>query len=219
MADHYQAKDRPFLGVVCVSEHDASMLSYAFPGARVDRVRISVDANLFHPVTDDVTRARPRTISYMPRRGSDDIRAVIGMLQGRRAMKGWEFAAVNGLPEHLVGDALRKSSIYLAVTAHEGFGLPAAEAMACGNYVIGNHGHGGREFFDPSFSKAVATGDLLDFAKQVELAVLEEESQPGWLAERGRMSSDAILTRYTREREALDVEAIYRDLLPGLPPR
>ena len=46
--------------------------------------------------------------------------------------------------------------------------MPAAEAMACGSYVIGNHGQGGREFFLPEFSTAIEAGDTLAFARAVE---------------------------------------------------
>ncbi len=40
--------------------------------------------------------------------------------------------------------ALRTTKIHLAFTHQEGFGLTSAEAITCGNYVIGQHGFGGR---------------------------------------------------------------------------
>ena len=97
---------------------------------------------------------------------------------------------MQGLTHAQVAERLRASRIYLAFTHQEGFGLPAAEAMACGNYVIGNHGQAGREFFDSAFSMPIETGNMLGFARAVEAAVENERS--GRRVPRARPQSLAI---------------------------
>ena len=52
--------------------------------------------------------------------------------------------------EAAVADILRESQVFLSFGHPEGFGLPPAEALACGCLVIGYHGGGGREYFGPA---------------------------------------------------------------------
>ena len=195
-------------GVVTVSRHNREMLQYAFPGCPVHRVHLGLDPKVFHPGAGP----RPRRIAYMPRRGRDDARQVLAMLAGRGVLKGWEVVALDGLAHHEVAEELRRTRIFLAFTSQEGFGLPAAEAMACGNYVVGNHGFAGREFFRPEFCTAVDTGDVLAFAQAVEAVVGNEAGHPGWCAERGRQASDFILKEYTQTREVREVARLYASL-------
>ena len=200
-------------GVVTVSSHSMEMLQHAFPACRVRRLHLGIDKALFHP--GDGPRAR--RIAYMPRRGRDDCLQVLKMLCGRAAIEDWELVPLDGLPHEKVAECLRTTQIFLAFTAQEGFGLPAAEAMACGNYVIGNHGFGGREFFLPRFSTSVQVGDILGFVHAVEAVLASERRKPGWCAEKGRQAARFIHSRYSVARERAEVERIYSDFLamPG----
>lgn len=207
-AGHYVP--RPDLAaVVTVSEHNRDMLRYAFPGAPIHRVRLGLDAGILHP--GSIPSAR--RIGYMPRRGREDAAQVFEMLRGRGVLDGWEIVPLGGLSHRQVADALRTTRIFLAFTTHEGFGLPAAEAMACGNYVIGQHGYGGREFFRPEFSAAIAPGDTFAFAEAVEAAIVQDANAPGWCAERGRRASRFVLGEYACDRERHEVATLYAGLL------
>lgn len=197
--------------VLTVSEHNAAMLAFAFDGVPIHRVRLGIDPQMFFPGDGD----RPRRIAYMPRRGAGDAEQVVQILRARGSLQGWEVVALDGLMHHEVGAALRQSRIFLALTYHEGFGLPAAEAMACGNYVVGYHAYGGREFFKPEFSAAVPTGDIVGVVKAIERAMAEEGSCGGGDEGRGAAASRYILSNYTRQAEIQDVSAFYSELLAG----
>jgi hypothetical protein len=197
---------RPDLaGMLTVSSHNQEMLRHAFPDCAVQRVRISIDPQLFHLGQN----VRPRRIAYMPRRGRDDARQVLAMLNGRGVLDDWSVVALDGLTHAEVADQLRTTRIFLAFTYQEGFGLPAAEAMACGNYVVGHHGFGGREFFRREFSAAIEAGDTLGFVRAVEEAVCNDREHIGWCSERGRKASDFILKEYSLAQEQEDVLTIY----------
>ena len=124
-------------------------------------------------------------------------------------LRGWEIAPLDGLSHEAVADQLRSTQIFLAFTHQEGFGLPAAEAMACGNYVIGNPGFGGRELFRPEFSAAVDSGDVLAFARNVETAIKREAAEPGWCSRMGKLASKFVLETYSLDREKRDVMSFY----------
>jgi len=197
-------------GIVTVSAHNAAMLGFAFPWLEVRRLHLSLDRELFY----DDNSVRARTITYMPRRGSDDARQVLEMCRNRGALDGWAVVPLDGLSHEEVAAQLRLSRIFLAFTYQEGFGLPAAEAMASGNYVIGYHGYGGREFFQPRFSTPISNGDVLDFAERLE--ALLKLDDVGFEPYRLKASKAAqfIRTTYSAEREAEDVLRIYRGFLP-----
>ncbi|WP_428425580.1 glycosyltransferase [Pararhizobium sp.] len=204
----YMAND-DLSGIVTVSSHNQEMLEYSFPNAAVQRVHLGIDPAIFFAGSGN----RPRSIGYMPRRGREDARQVFEMLQARGCLRGWQVTALDGLSHGAVADRLRSTRIFLAFTNQEGFGLPAAEAMACGNYVIGNHGNGGREFFHNDFSCSIDHGDTLAFAKAVEQAIIADREDDDWCTQRGRAASEFILSKYTPEQEKTDVLTLYTKLL------
>lgn len=208
VARHY-AESPDLLAVLTVSEHSTEVLRHAFPQLDVRRVHLGLDRSLLHPAA----QGEGRTISYMPRRGAADAELVLELLRGRGALEGWEVQALDGLSHAETAAALQRSTLFLHFTYQEGFGLPAAEAMACGNLVVGFHGYGGRELFDPDFSRPVPAGDVLTFARTVESVLAEEERRPGFCRSLGLAASAHVLATYTRERERDDVLGVYRELL------
>jgi glycosyltransferase involved in cell wall biosynthesis len=148
----------------------------------------------------------------MLRRGCEDAKQVIAMLRARGLLGNWELVALDGLTHNEVAKQLRMSRIFLAFTDQEGFGLPAAEAMACGNYVIGNHGYGGREFFKPAFSGPVEHGDVMGFVRAIEKAFGYEDRDDSWCLRKGRQASDFILSEYPPRREHDEVVQTYTEM-------
>lgn len=208
VAKHY-VRGSGLVGVVTVSEHSEEMLRYAFDNVDVRRVHVAIDSSMFRSVEG------PRTnrIAYMPRRMSEDAHQLLELLRARGSLDGWEVVPLHGLPHHQVAAQLRATKIFLAFAYQEGFGLPPAEAMACGNYVIGYHGFGGRELFRPDFSTSVETGDIVAFARAVEDVIAKERAQPGWCQARGAKASSFVLSEYSFCREHEEVTRIYAEFL------
>ncbi|QFU18215.1 glycosyltransferase [Microvirga thermotolerans] len=207
---HY-TENPDLVGVVTVSDHSLHVMRHAFNPPRLRRIRLSIDPCIYY--WTDASRAK--RISYMPRRGERDIPPVLGILRARRVLDDWQILPIDGMAPAEVGDALRTSRIFLSFSEQEGFGLPAAEAMACGNYVIGYHGFGGGEFFRPEFSMPVPSADVLAFASEVERAVNRDREDGGWCQRRGREASAFILSEYSPERERGDVIGTYTEFLQG----
>jgi hypothetical protein len=199
----------PDLGaIVTVSDHGVGMLEQVSPRARVLRTHNSIDPSLFYVGSEP----RDRTIVYMPRRGRREAEQVLGMLEARGVLEGWNVLAIHGLSEREVANALRRATVFLSFAYQEGFGLPAAEAMACGAYVVGFHGFGGEEFFRPEFSCPVPSGDVVTFARAVEEVLASEDREPGWCAAHGTLAARFIEDEYSRERESSDLIAAFGPL-------
>ena len=90
------------------------------------------------------------------------------MVSGRRLVS----ASINGLPQESVARLLQKSLIFMAFGHPEGFGLPLAEAAACGCYLIGYSGLGGRELLEIASSnhagQEIPYGDWYAFVQACE---------------------------------------------------
>jgi hypothetical protein len=203
------AQSPDLAGILTVSDYGVDVLRHALPGTNVVRTHNSIDRQLFYPGAG----VRGRTISYMPRRGRDEVRQVLGILRGRGMLERWQIVEIDGLAERQVADRLRDSTVFLSLAHHEGFGLPAAEAMACGAYVVGFHGFGGSEYFRPEFSSAVPSGDILTFARTLERILDQDEREPGWCQARGAAAARFIAAEYSPERERADVVGVYASLL------
>jgi hypothetical protein len=192
--------------ILTVSENNADYLRFAFPGLQIVRVRCAVDGTLFRP--PDVPPGR--RVGVMPRKRPDDCNQLMHLLRARGCLDGWEAVTIDGLDEAATAQAMRSCSVFLSLSKQEGFGLPPAEAMACGCYVVGFTGLGGREFFDPAFSSPVEDGDVLGFARAAEAALAME---PAELAARAKPASEHVLDVYAVERQHADLLGFFDELL------
>ena len=208
VGDHY-AHSPDLLGIIVVSEHNAELLRYVYPERTIHRVRNGLDSAIFHLPAEP----KARRLACFPRRGQQDLTMVLQILRARRALDGWEVFPLDSLDQAAFGAGLRTSAITLSLSYQEGFGLPGAEAMACGNYVIGYHALAGREYMRPEFSATVEAGDVMTVAAVTANAIAEEDQDEGWCLARGQLASAFVLDQYSTERERDSVVAAYRDLL------
>jgi glycosyltransferase involved in cell wall biosynthesis len=192
-----------FAAALTVSSDSAEFLRFAFPGLDVSVVANAIDPNVFHLASG----LPDRRIAMMPRKRPDDAQQILRLLGER--LRDWEVVRIDGAPEGETAAMLRSAPIFLALGRREGFGLPAAEAMASGCYVIGFSGFGGREIFDPAFSTPVEDGDVLAAARAVADLLRLYERQPGSVRESGARASEHIRARYSLERQRGELLAFY----------
>jgi glycosyltransferase involved in cell wall biosynthesis len=209
---YYREGPRP-RAILTVSDYALDMLATAFPSLPVARLHLQID-----PAFRPGAAPRDRTITYMPRKGAAGMADLVRrLIAGMDVAAGWTLEPLDGLAHADVARRLQRSQVFLSFAEREGFGLPAAEAMACGNYVVGSHGYGGMEFFDPRYCAPVAVGDVLGMVRALEEALDRELRQPGWLAERGRQAAAHVSSTYSGEAEAHDVVTAYAGLLEVAP--
>ncbi|HEX2700638.1 MAG TPA: glycosyltransferase family 4 protein [Acidimicrobiales bacterium] len=198
------------LGVLCVSQDNEDYLRYAMEGLAVERVRNRVDETLFHPAGDWATTP---CLAYMPRRRAEDRRELFALLEARSSLDGWEVKAIDGCTPSETADILRTSAVFLSFSEREGFGLPPAEAMACGCYVVGFTGLAGREYFRPDFCTPVPEGDVLAFARATEEVLGRVRQDRPSVHAAGRRASEFILAEYSAEHQVSDLRRVYERFL------
>lgn len=199
---------REVTAAVVVSDDNATYLRHAFPALDVRRTVNAVDPARFHPAP------KRRRIAYMPRKNADHALQVLKILAFRGVLESVEVVALDGLPEDHVAAVLRETLVFLSFGAPEGFGLPAAEAMAAGCVVVGYHGMGGREFFTPDVAYPIDQGDIVAFARTVEETLARPVDE---LAALGARASVRIRQRYSPEAERASVVDAWTGLLMRAP--
>ncbi|MGP5220318.1 glycosyltransferase [Arthrobacter rhombi] len=192
--------------VLTVSNDGAELLRMTFPDTPVWTVRNVVDESVFYPIPE-----RPRrNVAYVPSRRPDELSQLLHLLNARREFSTgeWSLTGLSGLTEIEMANALRRSSIFLSLSHRDGFGLPPAEAMACGAYVIGHPGGGGTEFFDPAYCSPAHDNT------QIMRALLDTMSMPReQLQISGAKASASVLSHYSAEGLRTDLDAFYSGLL------
>lgn len=130
----------------CVSKHDYEILtkSMLLPPDKVSLLTNGIEPDICIP-----PRAKKKyQIAYMPRKNSRDSRIVRTLIENQSWSKGWSFNPIEDMSHSETIQTLQDSLIFLSFGYPEGFGLPVAEALACGCAVIGYSGLGGRELFN-----------------------------------------------------------------------
>jgi glycosyltransferase involved in cell wall biosynthesis len=196
------------VAILAVSQDNVDVLDYAFPGVPVHLVRNVVDAEVFFRPPGP----RARRIAYLTHRRPAEREQLFHILRSRGVAAGWDLVPIEARTERQTAALLRQCAIFLSFSEREGFGLPPAEAMAAGCYVVGFTGLAGRDFFDPSYCSPVPEADLLAFARAVEAACDTHERDPATLAEAGRRASQAILARYRPDHLRDDLRAVFGSL-------
>lgn len=199
------------LATIVVSENSKQYLEFSFPNLRIFRIFLGINDKMFH-----YTEKKKQRICYMPRKLGDDVQQVIHILKQKEALKDWEFIAIDNKTEQEVAQMMKESIIFLSFSHREGFGLPPAEAMACGCYVIGYHGEGGKEFFYPEFSISIDNGDIIGFVKKIEEIVYLYEKNPQEILQKGKQASDFILNRYSFDNEEYSVINVWENILKNI---
>lgn len=180
--------------MITFSDLNFEIAKSAFSSLPIYNARLFVDSSIF-----EYSSKKKLQIAYMPRRGLDDLRSIINLLGFRGSLNGVELVSIESMDQHQVAQVFKESLIFLTFSSREGFGLPAAEAMACGCVVVGSHGGGGREFFDPEYCYPVDDGDYLAAVHSVEECLADFKERPSDVLKMGLAASNHILSKYSQD--------------------
>jgi glycosyltransferase involved in cell wall biosynthesis len=195
------------IATIVVSEDSKTYIEYAFQNLNLYRIRLGIDKNVFYPKSN-----KKKQIAFMPRKLEKDVHQVLNILQQRNFSKDWTFVAIDNKSESQVAQIMQESYIFLSFNQTEGFGLPPAEAMACGSIVIGYSGRGGREYFKDNLTYEIEDRDIMGFASKIEeITNLIDKDENSFIV-KGEKASEYILNEYNLKNEENDVIHIWKDI-------
>ena len=201
-------KHSDLLGVIVNSEDGKKYLEHAFPHLIIHRVHYGFDSNKF-----EFSKQKKPQICLMTRRLKSDIVQVINILKFRGVLNNWDIKLIENMDEEQVANCMKESALFLSFNINEGFGMPPAEAMACGCIVVGYTGKGGIEIFKDEFSYPIPDRDIQAFSKTLERVLKEYEINALPFIEKGEKASKFILSEYSLSVEENDIVSIWKKLL------
>lgn len=200
--------DKNTITTIVASEEAVNYLGYVYPNINLFRIHYGIDERVFN-----YSFSKKRQIAYMPRKLHEDVIQVIGILKERALINSWEFIEINNMTETQVAEIFKESAIFLSFNHREGFGMPPAEAMACGCVVIGYTGFGGKEYFKEEFSYAIPERNVQAFVCKIEELILQYENDEKSFLYKGRQASNFILNEYAMEVEKRDIVNVWTRII------
>lgn len=203
--------DSDVKGVLVVSEDSKRYLEYAFPDLSIFHVHPGLSAGF------SCSGKKKKQIAFMPRKHIEEVRQVVNILKYRGALTGWELVPIQDVHESQVIQTLRESAIFLSFGYPEGCPGPPREAMACGCFLVGYHGQGGKEFMSGPTCWPIDEGKVLEFATAVEELIERFNDDKLYLAGEREGASKKILSSYSCEREEQEILELWNDIMTKTP--
>jgi glycosyltransferase involved in cell wall biosynthesis len=198
------------LQVLSISEDTHQFLSQnvGIPDRRLNRI-----VNAIEPMFSG-NQPKSNRLHWMPRKNPEHVQAVLFGMQrcGLRYSEGWQAEPLQQLSHQQVADRLNAARIFLAFGHPEGFGLPIAEAMAAGCWVVGYSGGGGAELFRFGASCQVAFGDWSAFVAGIQAALEVFALKPRETQLRLHRQALAVSSLYSHEQERASIAAAWESV-------
>jgi hypothetical protein len=152
--------------ILAISEHIKELVAINFPDTlnKIIRVTPTIPHKLFSAGS---WHQKENVITYMPRKNAAHAESVIKALSAWLPSN-WRIEPIHNASESEVAARLSKSRIFLTFSTPEGFGLPPLEAALSGNYVIGYHGNGGKEYWEAPVFQEIYPYDISAFVEAIK---------------------------------------------------
>jgi glycosyltransferase involved in cell wall biosynthesis len=199
---------RDIIQVIVVSDHDYDLFEWIFPGIKLSRFICGISEKLFY-----FTPHKQMQIAVMPRKLPSDYHFLENLLRVKADLADIPIKTIENIPHAECAAILRESAIFISFSHREGFGLPPAEAMACGCMVIGYHGQGGKEYFTEDTAIHIEPWDMLNYAKAVSNIIQEFTTNKMQFIEQRKKSSEFILGKYSIKNQEQSILQIIAPLI------
>ena len=180
--------------VLAVSDAIATFLERAcVPGFPIHRVPVEIE-EYFRPLPKE------RRVALMPRRRREDLLGAVQLVRRSGRLDGWEIVLIDAMTQAQVAEELGRAAIFLFGAEREGLGLPGAEAMAAGCYVVGFTGDGAKEYLTPDCAGVVLDSDVVGMADLTLEAMHAFDHDRPALQARIDLGRDRVLERHSGPR-------------------
>lgn len=180
-------------------------------GAEPEKIPLFISSDLYA-----YQKHKSFQIAYMPRKRAHDSTALIRALKAVPNLRNIPFVPIDGVSTDEAARLLRESLFFLSLPEREGFGLPAAEAMATGALVIGYTGIGGDEFFNDMSGFPIPEDNLMKLYETVVEVITLYQENPTPLDELRSQAAVAIRENYPKSQFEREVVRIFSKIRESL---
>lgn len=197
--------------VLSISEdtHDFLSFNLSVPDHRLSRIINAIETSFVpqFPKND--------ILHWMPRKNPSHVFSIITSMQlsSLANSKGWHGEPLVDLPHVEVANKLNSAKIFLSFGHPEGFGLPVAEAMASGCWVIGYSGGGAKELFRFGASHEIPFGDWHLFNKAISEVFDLFAQSPREVSLRLQRQSLAVRSLYNFDAEHQSIDTAWKAIV------
>jgi glycosyltransferase involved in cell wall biosynthesis len=115
---------------------------------------------------------------------------------------------LSGIDDEAVRDAYRRASVFVCPSLYEGFGLPIAEAMACGKAVISSDGGALPEVVGDA-GVLVPAGDIEALSSAIENLLLDDDAR----TQLGNLARRRVVNHFSWAEVAKKLTDYYHSML------
>ena len=162
------------------------------PGFPLHNVPVQIE-DWFQPAKKE------KRIALMPRRRREDLLGAVQLVRRSGRLGDWQFVLIDGMTQEQVARELGRSAIFLFGAEREGVGLPGAEAMASGCYVVGFTGDGAKEYMLPEHASVIADSDVVAMADRTLEAMHWFDHERELFDARAEMGRRWVRSRHSAE--------------------
>jgi len=188
--------DKDVINIIVVSQYDFDFFAWLFPGIKISKITCGIDERLFF-----FNPNKLKTITVMPRKSEADFIFLKNLMRIHDSFNDFKIVEIDNMPYEQCAETIRNSSIFLSFSHQEGFGLPPAEAMACGCIVIGYHGYGGKEYFKEGLTYTIDSWDMRKYATILAEIIKGFGTNPEVLQQIRKDASKYILENYSMAKQ------------------
>ncbi len=194
--------------IIVASENALNYLGLFIHNKSLFRVKYGIDNQIF-----SFSESKKKQIAFMPRKLREDSEQILNILYQNNSLLGWTIKPIDGLNEKEVSKLLKESAVFLSFNYREGFGMPPAEAMACGCIVVGYAGQGGKEVLHPDFSYPIDDRDIISFVNTLLKVIKDYNKDKKPFFEKGKKASEFILSNYSMYIEEQTIINTWKNIL------
>lgn len=163
-------------------------------------------------------REKEKRIALMPRRRREDLLGAVQLVRRSGKLGDWQIVLIDGMTQQQVAEELGRAAIFLFGAEREGVGLPGAEAMASGCYVVGFTGDGAKEYMLPEHASVIPDSDVVEMCDRTLEAMDWFDNSPEVLSQRADAGRAWVLSRHNADLVRRRLDAAFAAITaPGSP--
>jgi hypothetical protein len=195
-------------GILTNSQYTLKKLREKYPHISITHIPHVIESRFKRTIS--LSQRTKNSILILNRKNTNHVPGILAFLENIPH----QVTLVNNVDPTELIQLYNQHQIFINLGYPEGFCRPAAEAMACGNIVVGFTGGGGSDFMNHGFNSFIAPdGDEQQLIKL--LSHVMHAAPPAELKDISDAAVDTIHSTYTKANQAKALYTLFKTYMPS----